>query len=411
MNNTSYKKSRRYSIIVYTVIILYCIVLFFQVYKGTFETMRDSYSVEFVYGKTPFSSFAMHLATLLFIMTGVVSYKPARLSVFSSLALLVLVVYMGVYFLFDIAEYGLMTIIHQTMGPMVYFILLGLFISFEDGIWEKVVDVCRLLGPVLLVLSLIVTFSFLSNYGSHIGNSPQILLLGNGFWATSIAIIGTGEKDKTARQIVNIICLGCGLATSILYGTRSWSVQCLLLSFLYYYKQSTSKRINILYVIVFVLLISFGYSYIENTFSDNVDYLAGRLYDNTRSFQYQEIFSQYSFVDLFLGKGTFGTYHSSLYGDYAYIDNVFMYIWLHWGFIPALCIAFVLLYPVVKQLFSKNSPFDRKLRAMIIILWVLSISGLAVYNTILFDLRNVLIALTLGKCYKDITSAQINRRI
>ena len=116
-------------------------------------------------------------------------------------------------------------------------------------------------------------------------------------------------------------------------------------------------------------------------------------------------------MDLFFGKGTFGTYRSSLYGDYAYIDNVFMYIWLHWGLIPVLCIAFILLYPVVKQLFSKSCPIDSKLRAMIIALWVLSISGLAVYNTILFDLRNVLIALTLGKCYKDITSAQINRRI
>lgn len=411
MNKASSKKNRRYSIIVYTVIILYCIVLFYQVYKGTFETMRESYTVEFVYGKTPFSSFAMHLATLLFIITGVVSYKQSRISVSTSLALLALVVYMGTYFLFDIVEYGLMTIIHQTMGPMVYFILLGLFISFEEDIWEKVVGVCRLLGPILLILSLFVTFTFLSNYGGHIGNSPQILLLGNGFWAMAIAIIGTEEKDKTVRQIVNMICLGCGLATSILYGTRSWSVQCLLLLFLYYYKQSSSKKINFLYVIVFVLLVYFGYSYIGNTFSDNVDYLAGRMYDNTRSFQYQEIFSQYSFMDLFFGKGTFGTYRSSLYGDYAYIDNVFMYIWLHWGLIPVLCIAFILLYPVVKQLFSKSCPIDSKLRAMIIALWVLSISGLAVYNTILFDLRNVLIALTLGKCYKDITSAQINRRI
>lgn len=400
--NNKISHRNNYSVrLVLIIVILYCIVIFFQVAKGDFLHVPGTNTVNFLYGKTIISSFSMHFATIILIFAGVFKYHSfSKVNIYSLFSFWILGLYMLVYFVSDILEYGFLDIIHQTAGPMVYFVFFGMFITFNENNWEILVKVCRIIAPVLLITSFFVTLSFLKNYGGYIGNSPQILLLGNGFWAMAIATIGTAKKDKLVTQLFFIICIGFGLATSILYATRSWTVQCSLLLLLYYFKQTSIKRINIFYVFISVVLLYLGFTFLDKNFSDNLEYLSDRLYNNTRSFQYDEIFSQFSLGDLFFGRGTFGTYYSSLYGNYAYIDNTLIYILFHWGLIPMLCV-FLLYFVPVLDIFIHRRSKECTFRAIIIILWLLSINGLSVYNTIIFDLRNALIVFTLGKCYGE----------
>ena len=62
--------------------------------------------------------------------------------------------------------------------------------------------------------------SFQNIYGGYIGNSPQILLLGNGFCVMMVALLGHDNKDGIITKVFNIGCILCGIATAIMYATR-----------------------------------------------------------------------------------------------------------------------------------------------------------------------------------------------
>lgn len=384
------------------IVALFGVLLLYQAVFGTFEYVPGSDRVEYQYGGSDVSSFSMYIAFALLAIQGFDSFlKYGTIRGGAIISLVVLSVIMLFFLMADVIEYGLLKVLRQSTGPIVFFILWGLFFSQKQGIWELTLKIAKVLGPLLAIASAFVSVFFVNSYGGHIGNSPQIMLLGNGFWPLAIAMLGDEKQDRVIIKGLFILSVGCILLTSVLYGTRSWIIQCILLLGLYFYKESKGKIISLTTIGFAALIAYFVINLVSGTFTDNWDYLSNRMGDNTRSFQYNEIFSQFSFSDLFFGRGTFGTYRSSLYGNYLYIDNTLVYTWFHWGFIPMLCLFSILIYPFLKILFSRGASRNDIVRASILLLWFLSLNGLSVYNTMTLDLRNAFIVLLLGKEYMD----------
>ena len=382
---------------------LYVVFLYCQVTQGQFIRQIGTDSIEFSYGVSALSSFSMYSASLLAIGTGVIrvikskvrydGYIPV-LFVFSSFLCLWLVV--------DVSSNGLASVLkHSSCNPTIYFILWAMFIAFSESSWNTIVKLARIIGPVLLVWSLIQSLSFQSLFGGYIGNSPQILLLGNGICTVFVAMLGHKHKDSLLTVSIFVSSIFCGIVTAVIYANRSWIVQCILLLFFYFYKQSKGESLPKLSTIIITgAVLYFMYCLMVDNFADSFDYLMSRGLSDTRSWQYQEIFNQYTFSDLFLGKGTFGTYKSAQYGDYGYIDNTTMLIWFHFGFITACCLVYLLLKAPIHILISKQTKKCMKTTAIICMLWFLALNGLSVYNTIIWDLRNVMMVFAIGRCVK-----------
>ena len=401
-------KNRRQKTL-YIILVLFGILLLYQAAFGSFEYVPGSERVEYQYGGSDISSFSMYIAFALFVISGFKSYmnygKKYGGLVF---VLFILSAIMMSFFIYDMIEYGLHKQLAQSTGPIVFFILWGLFFSQNEDVWDSALKIARIIGPFLIIASVGVSVFFANVYGGHLGNSPQIMLLGNGFWPLAIGMLGNEKQDNSIMKVFFIFCVGCALTTALLYGTRSWAVQCFLLLGLYLFKESKGKIINIPTIVLATITGILVISLVENSFSENWDYLSGRMGDNTRSFQYEEIFSQFGFGDLFFGRGTFGTYRSSLYGQYMYIDNTMVYTWFHWGFIAMLCLIYILLYPFFKIILSNKASRYDKVRVTILLLWFLSLNGLSVYNTMTLDIRNTFIVILLGKEYLDCRRLQKN---
>ena len=62
---------------------------------------------------------------------------------------------------------------------------------------------------------------------------------------------------------------------------------------------------------------------------------------------------------------------------------------------------YLLLKAPFKVLTSKNSNGEMKTEAIIMVLWFCALNGLSVYNTIIFDLRNLFMVFALGKCLQN----------
>lgn len=385
------------------IILLYVVFLYCQVFQGSFERNRGTDSVDFSYGVSTLSSFSMYTASLLAIIIGFFrSYRYKNILSYKTV-LIILSVFMVLWFIYESLYYGMTPVLRSSSCfPLIYLIFWALFFSFDSKSWDTIIISAKILGPVLLILSLQQALSFQNIYGGYIGNSPQILLLGNGFCVMMVALLGHDNKDGIITKVFYIGCILCGIATAIIYATRSWTIQCILLIIVYLIKQSHNIKIkDVIMIIISGLLIIYAYVLITNNLSDSVAFIYNRGISDSRSWQYEEIFSQFSFWELFWGQGTFGKYHSANYGNYGFIDNTSVLLWFHYGFITMLLILYLLLKAPFKVLTSKKSNGEMKTEAIIMVLWFCALNGLSVYNTIIFDLRNLFMVFALGKCLQN----------
>lgn len=410
MNIKEFRKN--YDLTTVLIIGLYTVFLYCQVTQGQFTQKVGSDSMEFSYGVSPLSSMSMYTASIIAIAIGLVRGFKTNIRYANYYTVLVLLSFvMFLWFVVDSSLNGLTAVLRSSScNPTIYFLFWSMYISMNDKSWNTAVKLARILGPILLVWSLVQSFSFQSLFGGYIGNSPQIVLLGNGICTMFVAMLGHKEKDSFWLVCLFICSIFCGIATAVIYGNRSWNIQCVLLVLIYVYKQSNRERFRISTIIITALIVYIIFRVISSNLTDSLDFLISRGFSDSRSWQYVEIYNQFSFFDLFFGKGTFGTYKSALYGDYGFIDNTTVMVWFHFGFIAVCCLLYLLLKAPIYLMLSSKSTKAMKITSYICILWFFALNGLSVYNTIIFDLRNVMMAFALGRCVKlcyDLKKAKV----
>lgn len=84
-------------------------------------------------------------------------------------------------------------------------------------------------------------------------------------------------------------------------------------------------------------------------FPDALSTFADRIGEDSRSGQYDTFFSQVDPLSLVLGNGSTAGYVYGTQTNYLFFDNQFMFLMFHYGIIPALILALVLVKTIVSS--------------------------------------------------------------
>lgn len=323
------------------------------------------------------------------------------LSDFQTINLVFLLMIAAIWSLITILIYGPQVLLTQTTSSFVFMLAFAVFLGTNDKVWELVGDWSFIVALLAIPLALYYVVSFSDASGLRISNSPQIIYLSTGFWP--LAISALCFKQKRFNRLITPILLIMALMTAIIYVSRGWIIQCLLLTVFYAYKRlrdaNRKASLTKLLIFIFVLLL-FSVAVIKTWFTPYYDLLFERLFEDTRTWQYSSLFSQYGFFDFLIGKGLFATYTTTVYGEYRYIDNMFVFTMFRYGIFFMLSYLFLIISPILRLLRRKSLSYIHKMPAAILFLWFLALVGVSVYNAQMVDIKCLFIFILIGRCYR-----------
>jgi hypothetical protein len=236
--------------------------------------------------------------------------------------------------------------------------------------------------------------------GIFFGWTPVMYYFTNAFWMIAITAMCSRTLTTNKAIILTVMMLMC-VYICFLIPSRSWIVQCALLLIVTWKRATSQNRRQSLFVyaaaILFTVLVA--YSAIRY-FGISTTYIVDKLFADTRSQQYITFFSQISPTDLFLGKGGQSSYVMDGNAEqYLYFDNQFINTSFHWGvFITVGYSALVFLPGIL--LFTTKRFVHYRWDALVLMLWFLALMGLSVYNGLFWDIKNLLIIMTAGHCFR-----------
>lgn len=396
------------SLLLYLILALLAAYVVLRGSFGSFYSQANTTTMQYTAGGSGHGIIAIFLScsALMFIFILSVSVYNRTRHYFTSnqricIALIMLTSICWIFI--DLFTASVRELLGQSTSCFIYLIAFGAYIGADKQMWNKLKVPVFLLSVALIPLSFIYILSFISTYTGRIGNSPQIIYLSTGFWPLAISSLCYQYEKKGYLFILQVLQI-LALLVSIIFGTRGWVVQSALLMLVYYSRshQGKRRRKSIIGTIALLLLVILAVWFIlSNFFPSYWNVLLARLNSDTRSWQYQDIFSQTSFWNFLIGQGTFATYVSTLYGDYKFIDNVFLYLLFHYGFLMTISYLVFLISPIVKSRKWCVSSLD-KMPAFVLFMWVLANAGLSIYNAPMIDVKTFLIVVLVGRSYRNI---------
>jgi hypothetical protein len=188
---------------------------------------------------------------------------------------------------------------------------------------------------------------------------------------------------------------------AVLIRARSWLIQSVILLLLTIFSKTNKneygtflKRLLLMCLIVCVFLLI-----VYIAFPQYVTAILDKGLSDTRSSQYWELLRSMDFSTWIFGKGLNATYTSSLYGDYQYIDNQFFNITFHYGVFMSLLVFLPSIYAFIK-IFRSKSKINKIFSLGLIFMWIASLNGLSIYNTINLDVKNIIMFYLVGVMMK-----------
>lgn len=298
------------------------------------------------------------------------------------------------------ADVGLKNTFYISTNPLVYLTVLAFMIGFDNSLWSKFSQIVPKLAVINIALSFYYYLSFTSLYDGGLlgGNTPVTSYLVTGFWLTAASLVGYKEKNKSNLYfILALIVMLIVLSTII--NSRGWVIQSIILLLVASFQVVKRQRVVRLLKTVFILLFvgSIAYYIIGNYYTDSLLSLMEKFGRDTRTFQYTEIFSQTSWYQFILGGGLNAKYYSHVFGEYAYIDNQFIFIAFRFGVFMLLPYIYFFITPVW-LLWKTKMDISKKSGVLIIVMWLLALGGLSVYNVIVIDIKSIILPIIAGRC-------------
>ena len=318
--------------------------------------------------------------------------------------------YSFVFFLFCIAhtllamlDLGISTALYSSNIPFYYLLIFGFFAGRKEELW---LTVKKAILPFTLVYIVAFFYEFAFsyiNYGWVIyQNSSVMVYFSNAFWLVATYIyIRISEKGNGLLIYLFPVVLLIG---AVIIRSRSWVIQSILLLVIavigsVFSGKKRSNRFIRSFILIAVFLgiaalVLYGY------FGEFVDSVLDKGATDTRTYQYEEIFAQTPWYKWILGQGMTATYHSSVYGDYSFIDNEFVYLSFHYGVFFATLYFVPYIVAFVKNLKARKNVPAFLFSFGIILLWLASVNGLSVYNRIFFDVKSFVMPFLAGHICK-----------
>lgn len=203
-------------------------------------------------------------------------------------------------------------------------------------------------------------------------------------------ILKNNEKLKWFRVFVIFM----GVIIALITQTRSFLIIFLITLLFDFY--NTEKKRSYTVLLVFSLI---GLVYLVlNTkiLSTSLDLLINRGTDDTRTGQLIGFLGQLDFFEIVSGKGQFATYRL---GDelWTAVDNQWLYLLWWGGLIPLLCYFYLAALIPLKMILKGNLSYETKVECFVLILWVLGLTGLAIFSTMSVEFFFFIISIILGR--------------
>ena len=300
----------------------------------------------------------------------------------------------GVYFLKTIIDDGVYAALTNPTTPLVYLLVLAIYIGMQDELWmivEKMLPLFIVCFLGLLVYEYIILFN---QYGvTIIGNSSIIYYFVDLFWCVTIYLtcrILCGRKLKW----YHLFLLVALIIIAAVINSRSWIIQaCIVTVGLYLFAPSRLKASDKIKRILAIAVISLIAWRILNTyFGGYLSNLFNKIGNDSRSHQYSDIFSASSSMGWIFGNGALTTYADSRHGgEITSIDNQYLFVAFHYGAI----VLMMWLIPQVKICFGALRKLPL-IALLPVLCWFMALGGLSVFNAIYCDLKQVVVMLYIG---------------
>lgn len=300
-------------------------------------------------------------------------------------------------FLYEKSGIGMVFAFTQdAYNPLYYILFLGVVASFNDEVFLWIRKIALFFALFFVLYSIYILFSSVNSL-LIFGLSPVLRFMATAFWLFILASF-TDENISFKKYMICLIGLFLCTCISFIIISRSWIIQgTLAISLLtYYYFNRSRYKLLFIALIVTVLWLAIPYFYSMYVESDSFDYFLNKLYRDSRSSQYIEVFSQFPPYAFLIGLGQYASYNSPAWGaGFRYIDNQTVLSLYRYGIIPTLFYYVFVFFPAVKVFFKKKK---FRLMAWGIFMWCMAINGLSVYNGLDWDISNYVTILLVGRC-------------
>ncbi len=280
---------------------------------------------------------------------------------------------------------GLVNSLYLELNPLVYLLIMTVFISSNDKIYNIFCKLNTLITIFALGMAIFYFITFKIKYPDGIiGNSAFLNYYTLGFFS---ALFTCYNSKKSI--FVYIIIFSC-IMIGFLGVTRSFIIQSILLLMIYTIAKAKRKILSsVLLLGVTVGIIGVSLAVLKKYFSSSYEYFFVKLFMDTRSFQYTQLFEQVKFYELIIGKGFYFQYY--LNGVlYSYIDNAYIFLLIRYGVFFVLSYVIIFISALIN--YKKN-----RCNWWVIIHWVLALGGLSVYVVMGLDVKFLLFYIVLGR--------------
>ncbi|NAS12370.1 hypothetical protein [Poritiphilus flavus] len=201
-------------------------------------------------------------------------------------------------------------------------------------------------------------------------------------------------KNNKKLKWLRLFALGFGILLALITQTRSFLIIYLITILFDFYHTKRKGSYLILFLLGFVGLIFL----IINTeiFSTSWELLINRGTEDTRSNQLETFLEQLNGFELVTGSGFFATYQFGSQ-QWSAIDNQWLFLLWWGGLLPVLSYFYLSVVVPIKMIRRGNLSYETKVECYIIILWILGLTGLAIFTTMSVDFFFFVISIILGR--------------
>lgn len=338
----------------------------------------------------------------LFIVLYLAGHSTNRSYVSNKFPILFPLLFLAVIFwtVLTIAKDGLIATIYTSGSPLSYLTIYSIYVGADDKSWKVVNRIAPIFATIYVLLAIFpyMHMKGLEDINSIAGNNPITYFMITSFWWMSIASIEITHKSIYYKLWIILLIAVCAfLAFSLTL--RSWMIQTALLFILVVWQFNVSKLLKVILATVMVIAVLLCVKQIaaSSEMQDEVDAFNEKLTEDTRSQQYENLFDAVPFNQWILGGGMNASYTFNGVGNYKHIDNQYLLLLFRYGIL--LAIPWISLWLII--LFKRKEKRERvvydRSAAYVVILWLMALGGLSVYNAIIVNPQNILLAMVLGR--------------
>ncbi len=210
-------------------------------------------------------------------------------------------------------------------------------------------------------------------------------------------------KNKNKFKVLRPLVLFMGIILALICQTRSFLIIYFITLVFDFF--NTKKKTS--YIVVMAIGFA-GLSYLvlnTQVFSSSLELLINRGTDDTRTEQLAVFISQLNFFEVITGGGFFKSYRFGN-SQWTAVDNQWLFLLWWGGLVPVLCYFYLGVVVPVKMVLRKGLSYETKVECFVLIIWVLGLTGLAIFSTMSVDFFFFIISIILGRVLYKFSSGK-----